>query len=103
MTNKERQKRYRERQKALRAGGIVTESVTEGITASPSVTDTDVMFEKAKPGYYIFEYGEPWERKCWKCGTAYSTRLELNKFCSPTCKDEFLAEASRSRFTESSR
>ncbi len=99
MTNSERQKRYRDRQNALRSGGIVTETVTEGgrnvtvnggsVTAG--VTPTDAEFEEDKPGYYIFEEGEPWGRKCWKCGEEFETRLEMNKFCSPGCKDEWLS------------
>ncbi len=92
MTSKERQKRYRERVKALRSGGIVTEDVT-GVTCNgvESVTATDALFEEKKPGYFIFEEGEPWERNCWTCGKKYETRLELNKFCSPKCKEGFLS------------
>ncbi len=100
MTSKERQKRYREKVKALRSGAVsVTDEGKNVTVVTPSVTvgvmRTDRLFEEAKPGYYLFEWGEPWERKCWRCWAEYSTRLELNKFCSPACKEAWLKESFR--------
>ena len=99
MTNAEKQKRYREKQKALRSGGIVTEvvtGVTESVTQNVTEkTKTDRLFEESKPGYWIFEDGEPWERECWRCGDGFETRLELNRFCGPECKEKWLRESFR--------
>ncbi len=55
-------------------------------------TPTDKLFEDVTPGYWI--YGkEVKERKCWQCGKAYETRMALNKFCSPVCKEKWLSDA----------
>ena len=88
----EKQKRYRERQKDEK----VTESVTKQAGNAPIVTQsgmtrTDALFEARKPGYYIFEALR--SRKCWQCGDNFDTRLDLNKFCSPDCKDNYLKGA----------
>src|SRR5712671_6522430 len=94
MTNAEKQKRYRDRQKALRSGAVGVESVTPTVTVLvDNMTITDKLFDLDNPGYYIFEKKKPWWRKCWMCGKEYETRLELNKFCTPTCKDQYLASA----------
>lgn len=56
------------------------------------LTDTDQEFELTRPGYWI--YGkEIKKRECWKCGEEYETRLEMNKFCNPRCKEEWLSES----------
>ena len=56
------------------------------------LTETDMKFEEKSPGYWV--YGkEVKERKCWQCGKAYETRLELNKFCGPECKEKWLSDA----------
>ena len=55
-------------------------------------TATDALFDAAKPGYYIFDAPLK-DRHCWACGKPYATRLDLNKFCSPTCKRQYLAKA----------
>ena len=52
----------------------------------------DADFEVDRPGYYIFG-SEVKERECWMCGEGFKTRMELNKFCGPKCKDEWLEEA----------
>ncbi len=68
---------------------------SDGVTPEErmkSLTDTDKQFEAATPGYWI--YGkEVKERKCWQCGKPYETRLELNKFCGPECKEKWLSDA----------
>ncbi len=69
---------------------------TGGVTPEPRPevhrTRTDRLFEIRLPGYYIYG-SEKKERACWKCGEAFTTRMELNKFCSPRCKDGYLDEA----------
>jgi len=57
-----------------------------------NLTRTDRKFETDRPGYYIFGVDVN-ERQCWKCGEAFKTRMELNKFCGPKCKDEWLSDA----------
>ena len=57
-----------------------------------NLTRTDRKFENDRPGYYIFG-AEVKERRCWRCGEEFKTRMELNKFCGPKCKDEWLDEA----------
>lgn len=56
------------------------------------MTATDREFELARPGYYIFGE-EVKERECWKCGIKYETRMDMNKFCGPKCKEEWLTGA----------
>jgi protein-arginine kinase activator protein McsA len=90
----EKQKAYRERKR-----GNVTipgENVT-GVTEQESIVTqelsvTDKLFDADRPGWYIFG-AETKERGCWKCGDTYETRLEMNKFCSPACKNLYLKEA----------
>jgi protein-arginine kinase activator protein McsA len=53
---------------------------------------TDQAFDAAKPGYFIFREKSE-ERKCWNCSDTFETKLELNKFCSPKCKEEFLRDS----------
>ncbi len=55
-------------------------------------TPTDKLFEYENPGYWIYG-NEVKERKCWQCGKPYGTRLELNKFCGPKCKEKWLSDA----------
>jgi len=86
MTPKDRQKRYRDRQKALRQGAIPDENVT---AVTSGITPTDQMFEADRPGYYIFEK-TVFEKQCWECSKAFSTTMLLNRFCSPHCKQLFL-------------
>ena len=57
-----------------------------------NLTRTDRKFENDRPGYYIFGV-EVNERECWKCGEGFKTRMELNKFCSVKCKNEWLSDA----------
>jgi len=63
-------------------------------------TITDIKFEGAKPGYYIFETHivkakDGSDRKCWYCGCAYESRLLLNKFCCPEHKERWLVASLR--------
>lgn len=88
-TNADRQKRYREKQKALRMG-----SVTGDDTVTEVMTETDRKFEEKQPGYWIYEIS-PREKNCWMCGKKFDTRMELNRFCSPECKEKFLDESLR--------
>ncbi len=71
-------------------GSDVVTSDTEEVAIDR--TETDAKFEEVNPGYWI--YGkEVKERKCWQCGKGYETRLELNKFCGPKCKEKWLSDA----------
>ncbi len=68
---------------------------SDGVTPEEhmrSLTDTDKRFEATTPGYWIYG-NEVKERKCWQCGKGYETRLELNKFCGPECKEKWLSDA----------
>ncbi len=55
-------------------------------------TPTDAKFEEKSPGYWIY-VKEVKERKCWQCSKPFETRLELNKFCGPKCKEKWLSDA----------
>jgi hypothetical protein len=66
---------------------------TSGSHSGQSLTKTDRLFEKKKPGYWIYETLV--ERNCWMCGGKFETRMELNKFCSPGCKERFMDESLR--------
>ncbi len=75
---------------AILGGSDVVTSDTETVVTDR--TPTDKLFEDLTPGYWI--YGkEVKERKCWQCGKSYETRLELNKFCGPKCKEKWLSDA----------
>lgn len=60
--------------------------------ALEGLTVTDQEFEIARPGYWIYGV-EVLEKECWKCGEGFETRLEMNKFCSPSCKEQWLSDA----------
>jgi len=94
MQKKREEERVRKESVELREGAVnVSESPVEPVPL-PSVpmTRTDRKFEDKSPGYWI--YGEEVkERECWKCGTPFKTRLEMNKFCGPKCKEEWLSDA----------
>ncbi len=66
--------------------------VTPGPRSEVHRTRTDRLFENRLPSYYIYG-SEKKERVCWRCGDPFTTRMELNKFCSPKCKDGYLDEA----------
>lgn len=54
------------------------------------MTVTDLVFEKERPGYYIYEE----LRKglvCYHCGKKFDTNLAFNRFCSPKCKRAVLS------------
>jgi hypothetical protein len=71
---------------------IEMESQEEEVKRDFIHTPTDAQYEALSPGYWI--YGEEVkERKCWQCGKHYETRLELNKFCGPKCKEKWLSDA----------
>ncbi len=57
----------------------------------PPLTTTDRKFEDTNPGYFIY-LKEVKKRKCRKCDKGFETRLELNQFCGPKCKTEFLKQ-----------
>jgi len=80
-----------------RGGAIDASDATLDVQPLPeavqvTLTRTDRKFENDRPGYYIFGKEEN-ERECWKCGEGFKTRMELNKFCGPKCKDEWLSDA----------
>jgi hypothetical protein len=54
-----------------------------------SMTPTDESFEKANPGYYVFDQ-ELYRGHCRQCGRRYECHLELNQFCSRPCQNKFL-------------
>ncbi len=76
------------------------ESVTDNVTDNtpPPVTDkpvyrdgtpmteTDALFN-AHWDNYIFALPKAVERTCVQCGKEFSTRLAMNRYCSPLCKD----------------
>ena len=59
-------------------------------------TPTDALFEADQPGYYIYQTEER-TGHCRQCGKHFTTRLELNRFCSPSCKREFVNSLSTLR------
>ncbi len=73
-----------------------TKDETGVVGSEPAVevprTRSDVKFERDRPGYYIFQK-DVIERACWKCGDKFETRLEMNKFCGPKCKEGWLSDA----------
>ncbi len=73
---------------------VTPDPMEEPIRASRDFnpTETDKLFEIKSPGYWIYG-NEVKERKCWQCGKPYGTRLELNKFCGPKCKEKWLSDA----------
>ncbi len=70
-------------------GGVTPEA---GVVVERPMTRTDRAFENDRPNYYIFKQ-DAVERACWACGVAFKTRMELNKFCSPKCKNSWLTSA----------
>ncbi len=80
-----------------REGRVDPSGVEVDVVALPepiavNLTRTDRKFENHRPGYWI--YGkEVKERECWKCGDKFETRLEMNKFCGPKCKEQWLSDA----------
>ena len=90
------EKAKRERQE-IREGGVDASDAVLEVQPLPeavqvNLTRTDRKFENDRPGYYIFGK-ETNERACWKCGEGFKTRMELNKFCGPKCKNEWLSDA----------
>ncbi len=68
------------------------EIVKLAMSPAMELTATDREFEEMAPNYFI--YGkEIKDRKCWQCGKVFTTRLELNKFCGPKCKEKWLSDA----------
>ncbi len=74
--------------------GVTSEPELVKLAMSPAMplTETDAKFEEKSPGYWIY-VKDVKERKCWQCGKPYETRLELNKFCGPKCKEKWLSDA----------
>lgn len=99
MARKREEDRLRKEQVEDREGGMDASEapvgpVLEKLAMSPAMelTKTDRKFEEQRPNYWI--YGkEVIERECWKCGTRFKTRLEMNKFCGPKCKEGWLSDA----------
>ncbi len=80
-------------QTPLWGSDVVTRKEEEVIrTATFLHTETDAKFEDLSPGYWVYSEDVK-ERKCWQCGKPYKTRLELNKFCGPKCKEKWLSDA----------
>ncbi len=69
-----------------------TGEVTPEAVVEVPRTRTDRLFENDRPNYYIFKQ-DAVERACWACGGAFKTRMELNKFCGPKCKNSWLTSA----------
>lgn len=72
--------------------GVTPVGVVTGKEEEPRRTATDALFEIDRPGYYIFDQ-DVREGRCWRCSKPFKTQMELNKFCSPKCKDGYLDEA----------
>jgi len=77
---------------AINASELPVEPVTVTVGTPLPLTKTDAKFEAKSPGYWIYG-SEVKERECWQCGEPYETRLELNKFCGPKCKEKWLSDA----------
>ncbi len=77
---------------ALGGSDVVTSEPDAYMIRGEIHTPTDAEFERKSPGYWIYG-NEVKERKCWQCGKGYKTRLELNKFCGPKCKEKWLSDA----------
>ncbi len=95
MAKKREEERLKKEQKEDRSGGVdaseaPVECATEQFMTPSPMTKTDALFEARNPGYWIYQE-EVIERDCWKCGTKFETRLEMNKFCGPKCKEEWLS------------
>jgi hypothetical protein len=60
-----------------------------------STGGTDEAFELRRPGFYEFCVSGSWDRGCRRCGKKFRTRLEMNDFCSPECRGEFLERFAR--------
>lgn len=60
-------------------------------TAIPErkLTRVDKLFDAYRPNWYIFGK-EVRKVECWECKKSYTTTLEMNRFCSPKCKNTFL-------------
>ena len=71
---------------------VVTSDTVETQLGEGQWTPTDAKFEEALPGYYIYG-SEVKEKKCWQCGKGFETRLALNKFCGPKCKEKWLSDS----------
>ncbi len=69
----------------------IPEIVTVAKDTSLPMTATDEKFEAQQPQYFIY-LKDVKKRKCRKCDKGFETRLELNQFCSPKCKTEFLKQ-----------
>lgn len=54
------------------------------------MTTTDQIFEADKPAYYV--YSAERKERCLHCGKIFETRLEFNRFCSPSHKEKTLRE-----------
>lgn len=54
-----------------------------------TLSKSDQLKDQDRPGWYIFGDVER-EKNCWKCGKKFTTRLEMGRFCSPKCRNEFL-------------
>jgi hypothetical protein len=83
---KDYMRRKREREKVL----------ADRVARLAGLSETDRAFDKAKPDYFLFREKSE-ERKCWNCSDTFETQLELNKFCSPQCKEEFLHDSLKAR------
>lgn len=71
-------------------GSQEQEVVKLAMSPAMELTVTDAKFEESMPNYYI--YGkEVKKRDCAECGKGFTTRMELNRFCSPKCKKEKLS------------
>lgn len=63
---------------------------------SSTLSRTDQKFDEDRPGWYIFGK-EVKDGNCWTCGKPFKTQLEMNRFCSTKCKNEYLATISPSK------
>jgi hypothetical protein len=97
MQKKREEERLEREATKIHSGGLdasempVVEVSTPAVVPIP-MTRTDAKFEEKSPGYWIYG-SEVKERECWQCSEKFETRLELNKFCGPKCKEEWLSDA----------
>ncbi len=92
---REEEKAHKEQDEDRKGGVDASEAPVEVVIperATMRLTKTDEKFEDQRPGYWIYGI-EVIKRECWKCGDKFETRLEMNKFCSPQCKEKWLSDA----------
>lgn len=78
-----------------RGGSVSHTSVNDTIEIDDTITKTDQLFvddvveRNGYKNWYKFDK-EPHKEDCWQCKKRFETRLKLNRYCSPACRDKAL-------------